>query len=159
MINNQDLSVSSKHLNLNLLVSAGFTLIELMIVVAVIGILAAIAAPNYQCYVERSQRSSAVAVLMESSQFMERFFTSNNGYALDSAGVPVALPASLSISPREGVARYNITIAAATATTFTLNATPLVASTCTPQCGTLSINQLLVRTVTGTGGAAACFQR
>jgi type IV pilus assembly protein PilE len=147
-----------------IILAAGFTLIELLIVVAVIGILAAIAYPSYQCYVERSQRSSAVAVLLEGSQFMERYFTTNNQYAQDTAGQPVSstFPASLLTSPRDGTPRWNIALSDVTATTYTLSATPIVASACTPACGTLTTNQLQQRTANGVNTPALvnqCFQR
>jgi type IV pilus assembly protein PilE len=147
-----------------LIVAAGFTLIELMIVVAVIGILAAIGYPSYQCYVDRSQRSSAVAVMMEGSQFMERFFTTNTQYAQDTAGQPVSAtyPASLLVSPREGTAKWNLALSNVTATTYTLTATPIVASSCTPACGSLTIDQLQQRTANGVNTPAVvsqCFQR
>ncbi len=150
--------------NRNLFLAAGFTLIELMIVVAVVGILAAIAYPSYQCYVARSQRSSAIAVLMEGSQFMERYFTTNTQYAQDTAGSPVTatFPASLLTSPREGAATHNIALSNVTATTYTLTATPIVASACTPVCGAISTNQLQQRTANGgtdPATVAACFQR
>jgi type IV pilus assembly protein PilE len=58
----------------------GFTLIEMMITVAIIGILASIAYPAYQDYVRRAARADAKAVLMETAQFMERHFTTNNAY-------------------------------------------------------------------------------
>lgn len=148
--------------NKNLLIAAGFTLIELMIVVAVVGILSAIAYPNYQCYVARSQRSSAIGVMMEASQFMERFFTTNNGYNQDVNGAAVVLPASLTASPREGNVSYDIALSNLSGTTYTVTATPRVASACTPVCGALSQNQLLQRTANGGNVAAivaACFQR
>ncbi len=146
----------------NFLLAAGFTLIELMIVVAVVGILAAIAYPSYQCYVERSQRGSAIAVMMEASQFMERFFTTNSSYAQDTNSAAVTLPAALTSSPREGNATYDIALSNVTGTTFTVTATPRVASTCTPICGALTQNQLQQRTANGSNVAAtvaACFQR
>ncbi|WP_258306311.1 type IV pilin protein [Halomonas sp. A11-A] len=60
--------------------SAGFTLIELMIAVAVIGILAAIAIPSYQGYVERSRLSDGQAGLMQAAGEMERCYTQNYEY-------------------------------------------------------------------------------
>jgi len=60
--------------------SAGFTLIELMIAVAVIGILASIAYPSYQRYVTESRRTDAKAILMEVAGQLERCYTVNNNY-------------------------------------------------------------------------------
>ncbi|WP_444985256.1 type IV pilin protein [Halomonas mongoliensis] len=60
--------------------SAGFTLIELMIAVAIIGILASIAYPSYQRYVERALRADAHAGLMEAAGIMERCYTQFNRY-------------------------------------------------------------------------------
>lgn len=60
---------------------SGFTLIEVMIVVVVIGILVAIAMPAYQQYVIRTYRDSAKACLAEHAQFMERYYSTNLTYA------------------------------------------------------------------------------
>jgi type IV pilus assembly protein PilE len=105
----------------------GFTLIELMIVVAVIGILAAIAYPSYRDSVIRSNRNVAKGDLQGLAQAMERWRVQNNtflGAAASAAdtGAPAIFPTK---SPLDGTKTvYNLTIHAATATTFTIRATP-----------------------------------
>ena len=102
----------------------GFTLIELMITVAIIAILAGIALPSYRDSVAKGHRAEARAVLLEASQWMERFFSENYRYDQNSAGtlVNAAMPANLRMSPKQGGAVYNIATVA-TATSYTLTAT------------------------------------
>jgi type IV pilus assembly protein PilE len=103
----------------------GFSLMELMIVVAIVGILGSIAYPSYLNQVTKSRRTDAQAVLMEAAQFMERFYTENNRYDQDTGGTAVALPAQLQESPRDsGTKSYDITVQASTTSTYTLRATP-----------------------------------
>lgn len=68
---------------------AGFTLIELMVVVAIIGIIAAIAFPSYTKYVRRAQRVDATAALLRIQAQQEKYYLQNNTYADDLADLPI----------------------------------------------------------------------
>lgn len=96
---------------------AGFTLIELMIVVAVVAILAAIALPNYEEYVRRGRRAEAQTQILQAAQFLERQYTTSGSYT-------ATLPTDLAQSPPTGAAYYTITVAtnAPANTTFALTA-------------------------------------
>lgn len=87
----------------------GFTLIELMIATAVIAILAAIAYPSYQQYVDRANRSSVQQYMMLVASRQEQFLLDNREYALDS-GALVAL--GLSPAPAEVSQNYDVSVAA-----------------------------------------------
>lgn len=128
----------------------GFTLIELMIAVAVVGILAAVAYPSYQNQIRKGRMSQAQSDLLEMAQFMERCFASNNTYQ------NCALP--ITASPRSGTAYYAITVQTPARTQFTLRAAPNSTGGQNLQmCGTLTINQQGVRTFSGSATAAQCW--
>ncbi len=127
----------------------GFTLIELMIAVAVVGILAAIAYPSYQESIRKSRRADAKAVLLQAAQWMERFYTENNRYNQDRAGTAVGLPTGLSRAPIEGANVYYIITLTATANAFTLQAAPTsTGNQSADQCKTLTLTNTGVRGVT-----------
>ncbi len=115
----------------------GFTLIELMIVVAIVGILAAIAYPAYRDQVQKSHRADGKTALLMGVQLAERFFTQNGTY------VGATIPAHSD----EGY--YNLAYSA-TASTFTLTATPTGAQSSDP-CGVLTVDQANVKTDNGGG--------
>lgn len=106
----------------------GFTLIEVMIVVAIIGILAALAYPAYQSHMKKTRRADAQGALMGFANAMERYYTENGVYTGAAAGgsdtgAPTVFPTQ---APVDGSNKfYDLTIAAATDTTYTLRATPI----------------------------------
>ena len=133
--------------------SKGFTLIELMIVVAIVGILAAVAYPSYQRYVQDSRRSDARANLVQLAQFMERYYTANGRY-VDGGGNAPALP--FTESPRDGNDKYyDLQLQGVNAQNYTLTATPKGAMA-GDRCGTLSINQAGVKAASG-GSVDECW--
>jgi type IV pilus assembly protein PilE len=120
-------------------VQFGFTLIELMITVAVVAILASIAYPSYQAQLRISRRADAQASLMELQNFMERFFTENSCYqdkgadgSCSNSGDNADPVLPFTASPRSGTAYYSLSLAAVTPTTYTLRATPVAGG---PQAG------------------------
>ena len=126
----------------------GFTLIELMIVVAIIGILAAIAYPAYQSSVEKSRRGQAQADLLELVQFMERRYSNRFDYEKTGGGAP-DLP--FDVSPRAGnPAAYDVTVSAVATDSFTLQAAPRTVQA-GDSCGTLTIDEEGNRTPTTDG--------
>ncbi|QQQ03849.1 type IV pilin protein [Lysobacter enzymogenes] len=134
---------------------AGFTLIELMIAVAIVGILAAIAYPAYDDSVRKGRRAQAKADLVELAQRAERFYTLNNTYA----GFWGSVPSGDKRSPRTGNAFYLLERSSGDtdANAFTLSATPTGAQVADSGCGTLSINQAGVRSISGSMEPARCW--
>lgn len=156
--------------------SGGFTLVELMIVVAVVAIISMIAIPSYQEYVLRSKRAAARQVLMESAQWLERNYTATGCYdktvtsdCLGRSGSDVVPPPSLLRAPSEGRQSYLVAWSLTNSgAAFTLTATPCGdAGTCPsgsdttfkdPACGALSLTQTGSRSATA-GNLATCWQR
>ncbi|MEQ8515869.1 MAG: type IV pilin protein [Chromatocurvus sp.] len=137
---------------------AGFTLMELMIVVAIVAILAAIALPAYQNSVTKTWRNKAAACVTEMAQRMERRFTGNMTYE-GPTGAADQLPPN-SCTTEDGMAQYyafSFTVDP-TATAFTLQAVPQGSQAARDgQCGTLTIDQSGNRTASGTGPVELCW--
>lgn len=121
----------------------GFTLLELMIVVAIVGILTAVAYPSYQNYVQQARRADAQADLMQLAQWMERQFTVNGTYRNASGAAPT-LP--FTKSPSDGNdSYYGLTVATPDASSFTLTATASGAQV-GDSCGNMTLNQTGAKT-------------
>ena len=133
----------------------GFTLIEIMVVVAIVLTLSAIAMPSYTEHVKRSKRAEAKAQLLETAQFMQRFYSQNDSYAQTRAGLAVAIPDALARVPRTtaaGSQNYTISLGApaATVATFVIQAVPRAGGNmASDKCGSFTLNQAGQRGVTG----------
>ena len=137
----------------------GFTLIELMIVVAVVAILSAIGYPSYQQFILKSRRADAKNAVLDLASRQERFFSVNNAYTSSAAnlgyGTSATFPLAVSVS---GTSYYGLTVAltAATGTTpagFQASATPTGAQIA-DACFTFQVNQLGVQSNLDSAGTA-----
>lgn len=119
-------------------VQAGITLLELMIVLAVLSILAALALPSYEETMMRSRRSEAREALSDFAARQEQFFTNNKSYATTTGAL------GRSATTENGY--YVITIPATSATTYTLTATAQAPQDQDADCPTLSLTSTGART-------------
>jgi type IV pilus assembly protein PilE len=123
----------------------GFSLLELIVVVAIVGILAAIAIPSYNSYRVRANRSEARTSLLEASQNLERFFVRNNTYI----GATFGTGAGFTIEENSPHGFYQLSFPdppGVTQTTYTLQATPQGGQAGDTECNPMTINHLGVRT-------------
>lgn len=123
----------------------GFSLIELMVVIVIVGILASIAFPSYVNQVTATKRSDGQITLLNNAQALERCFTEFNSY----------LNANCTFDATTPNGHYAITVARA-ATTFTFTATPNASQT-DPLCANLTLSNTGVQGISGSGTVAECW--
>jgi type IV pilus assembly protein PilE len=140
----------------------GFTLMELIITMVIIGILTAIAIPNYTAYIQRSNRSEARNALLEAAAWMERWRTQTGVYGSALATPTAAPPLPFTQVPQIGTAKYTIAAPtiAALGIGYSITATA-VGVMATDVCSTLTITETGARTFTTGGGGTQqiCWNR
>lgn len=138
----------------------GFSLVELMIVVAVVAILAGIAIPSYSAYVKRAERAEARAALLDMAQKQERYFSSNNTYLAITTSTPPTGWVNYTGGSSSGTRKYDITA------TLTGGGTGYIASAAPStghsdaDCGTFTMTHQNVRSNTGNAKPTAeCWRK
>ena len=123
----------------------GITLIELMIVVGIVGILAAIAYPSYRTHIQKTRRADAKSALLDTSQRLERCFSTYNAYNDNNCGVV----SGGKVDQPSMEEHYQIESTVLTATTFTLTATPLDAQLDDDRCTLFTLTHTGQKTAEG----------
>lgn len=137
----------------------GFTLVELMITVMIIGVLATIAIPSYQQFVQRARRTEAKSAMLRVMGAQERYFTVNNSYTTDPTALSFAACGNNTTGSGDNcdASTYLIQIAALNGdpkTGFTLTASPKQTD---DLCGNLTLTSTNVKGKTGSGSMQDCW--
>lgn len=137
--------------------SYGFTLVELVVVIAIVSILAMIAIPSYTSQIRKSRRTEARTALLDLAAREERFFSTNSGYTVTPGSLGYAGPFPQTV----GSGYYQVTVAPGAsgniATSFQATATPVNAQATDTQCGNFQIDNTGAQAVSGTAGIATCW--
>ena len=125
----------------------GFTLLELMIAVGIIGILTSIAIPSYTSYFAQSNRTDAKSSLLQLAQLLERNYTESGYYNQDANGNALTLP--ITQSPQSGTALYTISWSLA-GVSYGIYATPVTNTTqAHDACGEFMLDNFGTKSISG----------
>lgn len=125
----------------------GFTLLELLIAMVIMGILISLAYPAYKSSMQKSRRSDALSTLTKDQLILERCYSQNFSYTTACGALPVFPQTSA-----QGF--YSIGLSNRGASTYTLTATPIGIQADDTSCASMSINQANVKTATNSSGTA-----
>jgi type IV pilus assembly protein PilE len=146
--------------------SSGFTLIELMVTVAIVTILATIAVTSYSSQVQKSRRTEAKSALLDLAGREERLFSTTNTYSNLQTALGYAASGTATLTNMTfGNGYYTLSAVSPDTTqpagtpSYILTATPVAGTSQASDtaCGSFSINQLGVQTVSGTTSAGTCW--
>ena len=142
-------------------VAKGFSLIELMIVVAIIAVLASLAYYNYSRYAFRARRADAREMLMRTAAAQERFFTNTNAYAISTADITNGPPQGLGLTATSAGGNYTLTAASGNtgdALSFILTAVPVAGGPqANDKCANLTIDNVGNKAWSGDTSNGACW--
>ncbi len=166
--------------------AAGFSLIELMFVVAIVGIIAMVAIPSYTKQIQKNNRAVAKARLAQAAQLLERFYSDNNSYYVNTSGSPCVLSVGTGASSElqnglmkiltpswactgsntvysgsnnESTSVYTLTLSTPSANSYTLTATPVAGTTQVndTKCMNLTLTNAGVKGISGSGALTDCW--
>jgi len=142
---------------MNFVKSAGFSLIELMIVVAILGIIVAFAYPTYNDFANEGRRSEGKAALTEVAHKLERCFSAVGAYDNASCDNTNVEGGDVDTATATENGYYNISASARDATSFTLQAVPQGIQASDDECETLTLDETGTKGETGSGTVTDCW--